>query len=196
MYSLVIRALSGYGYANKGDNGNIEYNQITSTPGQFNPGDEIYGIASDINRMGLEHGILETYGLGAVFGGAVSGGVTAYSLYNGASAVVQTLGIPTALGATAGTLVTNPDLEAWVAEMFQATDKIPGGIAGAILSEARTGIFYSPAGHFQEAAEILEHLNDFIRGGELSVSDQVVAKQLAQNLAEALSVARAWGAIK
>jgi RHS repeat-associated protein len=29
------------GYANMGDNGSVDYSQITATPGQFNPGDEI-----------------------------------------------------------------------------------------------------------------------------------------------------------
>jgi hypothetical protein len=181
------------GYANAGDNGNVDYGRITTTPGQFNPGDEIYGLANDINGMHLTGGMLEVYGIGAALGAT---GGTACALFCGELGVGTVTTLGATVGGTAGPLVSNPDLQAWVDEMFQPTDKIPGGIAGAVRYEARTGILLSPAGHFQEAAEILGHLNEMIRDGGLSVHDQVVAKQLAQDLAQSLSVAKSWGVIK
>jgi RHS repeat-associated protein len=180
-------------YANLGEDGSIDYGQITAAPGQFNPGDQIYGLAADINQWNIEANTFKIYGIGAAIG--ATGGTICYVACGSLGiGTVTTLGAT--VGGTAGPLVTDPDLEAWVEEMYQATDKVPGGLAGAVRYEARTGILLSPAGHFQEASEILGHINELIRNGGLSVHDQVVAKSLAEDLSQSLDVARSWGAIK
>lgn len=129
-------------------------------------------------------------------GGAVAYGGAAVAGSYGVGTLTTGVATAGAIGGTAGPEVTDPVLQSWVAELFQLSDKIPGGTAGAVRYEARTGILLSDAGHFQEAREILGHLNELIRTGGLSVHDQVVAKGLAQDLSQALLVARSWGAVK
>lgn len=126
-------------------------------------------------------------------GAAAYGGIAVAGTYGWGTLAT---GVATTVGGTAGSLVTDPKLQALVDELFQVTDRIPGGTAGSVNYEARTGDLLSPAGHFQEVGELLVHLNDLLRSGTLSVHDQVVAKGLAQDLSESLDVARAHGAIK
>lgn len=181
------------GYANKDSNGNIQYSQVTATPGQFSPGNELDAVAAGVNASNPQ-GFINAVGTLMPLGGAAAyGGIAVAGTYGVGT---LTTGVATTVGGTAGPLVTDPKLQALVEELFQATDRLPGGTAGAVNYEARTGDLLSPAGHFQKAGELLGHLNDMIRSGDLSVHDQVVAKGLAQNLSDSLGVARAQGAIK
>ncbi len=84
--------------------------------------------------------------------------------------------------------VTNPKLKAIVDELFQETDKLPGGTAGAVRWEQRTGDLLSPAGHTQEAGELITQLNNFLKNNAgISANDQAVAKELIGDLQRALS---------
>jgi len=85
-------------------------------------------------------------------------------------------------------LVTNPKLEEIVNELFQATDRIPGGTAGAVRYEGATGDLLSPAGHAQDAADTIKQLNTFLKNNTgISSNDQAVAKELIRDLQNALS---------
>jgi RHS repeat-associated protein len=82
--------------------------------------------------------------------------------------------------------VTNPQLENIVNELFQATDKLPGGTAGAVRYESMTGDLLSPAGHFQKAADVIEGVQNLLKSGNLSFNDQQVARELIRDLSSAL----------
>jgi RHS repeat-associated protein len=83
--------------------------------------------------------------------------------------------------------VTNPKLAEIVNELFQTTDKLPGGTAGAVRWEMRTGELLSPKGHFQEAVELVTQLDRFLKNNPgISANDQGVAKELIRDLQNAL----------
>jgi RHS repeat-associated protein len=85
-------------------------------------------------------------------------------------------------------LVTNPELEEIVNELFQVTDKLPGGTAGAVRYESMTGDLLAPAGHAQEAGDIVRQLDTFLKNNAgISTNDQAVAKELIRDLQNALS---------
>jgi RHS repeat-associated protein len=89
-------------------------------------------------------------------------------------------------------LVSNPQLEALVGKLFQATDSLPGGTAGAVRFEQLTGDLLSEAGHFQKAANIYKAIDGLVKSGELSVHDQVIAKELLHDLNDAANFSRAF----
>lgn len=59
--------------------------------------------------------------------------------------------------------------------------------AGALRWKMRTGELLSPAGHFQEAGEIIARLDQFLMNNPgISANDQAVAKELIRDLQNAL----------
>jgi RHS repeat-associated protein len=84
-------------------------------------------------------------------------------------------------------LVTDAKLAEIVEELFQATDKVPGGTAGAVRYEAMTGDMLSPAGHAQEAGDIVRQLNTYLKNNPgISSNDQAIAKELIRDLSNSL----------
>ena len=114
---------------------------------------------------------LGTAGVGELVGPAVSGYITASKL------------------SMLKPLVTNPKLAEIVDELFQATDKIPGGTAGAVRFESESGIMLSPAGHVQDAESIAGQLNNLLKNPNTGWSshDQAVAKELIRDLQNAVA---------
>jgi len=87
--------------------------------------------------------------------------------------------------AMAKPLVTNAKLEAIVEKLYQPTDIVPGGTAGAVRYESLTGDMLSPAGHVQDAADTIREIQKLLLSDvSLSVHDQAVAKALMQDLAD------------
>jgi len=132
-------------------------------------------IASDgngaINMMLTNYATtIATAGVGELVGPAVSGYIQASKL------------------SMLKPLVTNPKLAAIVDELFQATDKIPGGTAGAVRFESESGIMLSPAGHAQDAQSIVGQLNNLLKNPNTGWSsrDQAVAKELIRDLENSL----------
>jgi len=84
-------------------------------------------------------------------------------------------------------LVTDAKLAEIVEELFQATDKVHGGTAGAVRYEAMTGDMLSPAGHAQETGDIFRQLNTFLKNNPgISSNDQAIAKELIRDLSNSL----------
>jgi hypothetical protein len=82
--------------------------------------------------------------------------------------------------------VTNSKLQEIVDELYQTTDKVPGGTAGAVRHERITGIKLSPAGHGQEAQDIASQLNSFLKENPgISSNDQAMAKEMIRDLESA-----------
>ena len=81
---------------------------------------------------------------------------------------------------------SNPQLEALVGKLFQMTDTLPGGTAGAVRYEQLTGDLLSETGHFQKASDMYKAISELLKSGDLSVHDQVVAKELLRDLGEVI----------
>lgn len=92
--------------------------------------------------------------------------------------------------ATAGPLVTDPDLERIVNWMFQVTDRLPGGTAGAVRYELMTGDTVGGSSHLQKASDIIQGLTRLLKSGQLSLNDQITARALIQELQGALTTKR------
>ncbi len=80
----------------------------------------------------------------------------------------------------------NPELKDIVARLYQTTDKIPGGTAGAIRDEVATGQYINQAGHFIKAAERITQLERLVNSGALSGSDLMIAGHILNDLKNAL----------
>ena len=67
------------------------------------------------------------------------------------------------------------------------TDKLPGGTAGAVTYELKIGDLLSQAGHSEKATTTITALTNLLKSGSLSANDQMVARQLIQQLSNALA---------
>ncbi len=119
-------------------------------------------------------------GMGAILTGGAA--IAAYGALAGGSSLTA-LAIP---AATLPPAVSNPTLQGIVQKLFQATDVLPGGTAGAVRYELATGDLMSPAGHSLKAQEVVTALTNLLKSGRLSFDDQIVSRQLIQNLSDAL----------
>src|SRR6202035_1822362 len=80
-------------------------------------------------------------------------------------------------------VVTDPRLQNIINKMYQPTDKVGGGTAGAVRFENETGQMLSPAGHGQDAADTVRQLDGFLRDNPgLSSHDQAVTKEMIRDL--------------
>jgi hypothetical protein len=79
----------------------------------------------------------------------------------------------------------NPELKDIISRLYQATDKIPGGTAGAVENEVSTGEYIN-GGHSIKAAERITQLTRLINSGELSGSDSNIAGHILSSLQNAL----------
>jgi len=123
---------------------------------------------------------LAAVGTAAVMTGGFAG--AGYGAWVGGSALT-TLTIPVA---TLPPLVSNPTLQDIVNKLFQETDKLPGGTAGAVRYELLTGDLMSPSGHSMKAQEAIVAITNLLKRGKLSFNDQIVSRRLIQDLSDAL----------
>jgi RHS repeat-associated protein len=129
--------------------------------------------------MGMVNGFMKNMAVNAITGGAFG----AYAETAMAVSKVAELSM-------LKPLVSNPELREIVDELFQATDTLPGGTAGAVRYEGMTGDLLSPAGHAQEAGEIAGRLENMLSGKSgpsLSVNDQGIVVRLINDLRGSLA---------
>jgi hypothetical protein len=69
--------------------------------------------------------------------------------------------------------------------LYQAQDEIPGGTAGAVRNEVMTGEYIN-GGHSIKAAEMITALQNLIKSGQLSGSDQTIAGHIISDLKNSL----------
>lgn len=182
--------LLGYYTGTVDSSGNIsslQENRVTVTPGQFGPGDQIYSFAASLNQWNVMNNTLKLYGAGAVIG--ATGGTACY-LYCGYLGVGTITTLGATAGGTVGPIVSDSRLQEVIDELYQVTDQIPGGTAGAVRYELRTGNLLSASGHSQEAGEIITRLTNLLKTNTLSLHDQIVARQEIQDLKTALTTSR------
>jgi RHS repeat-associated protein len=80
-------------------------------------------------------------------------------------------------------LATDSGLQKIINKLYQDSDKVPGGTAGAVRFEKATGIKLSPAGHIQDATDTARELSNYLADHPgLSTHDQNLAKHLIQDL--------------
>ena len=72
--------------------------------------------------------------------------------------------------------------------LFQATDTIPGGTAGAVRHFAETGELIGGSTHIKKAEERIKGLNNFLETPGISQGDINIANGLLQQLKDALSL--------
>ena len=126
-----------------------------------------YGLGPDPGLMALQLGTriaepgvkLAAVGTAIVMGGAFGG--AAYGALAGGTAL-NAVSIPLA---TLPPLVSNPTLHQIVSKLFQATDRLPGGTAGAVRYEIMTGDLMSPTGHSKKAQEVIVALTNLLKSG-------------------------------
>jgi RHS repeat-associated protein len=175
-----------------------DYTHFESNYSQEHPDEaRIQRLASNINSLHPTEFILAGMGIG-VAGGVGVGGVLTY----GGTVVIATAPrVATILGLTAGATsnpevqnvvnglepnVNSPALQRFVSQLYQATDELPGGTAGAVRWEQATGELLSPSGHALKAGQIINGLNRLLASGSLSPHDAEVARALMDDLKSAL----------
>jgi RHS repeat-associated protein len=70
--------------------------------------------------------------------------------------------------------------------LYQATDEIPGGTAGAVRSEIATGQYIEASNHIIKAGEMVTKLTNMIQSGRLSGSDLMIAAHLLSDVKNSL----------
>jgi hypothetical protein len=119
--------------------------------------------------MNLRSYIFKIYGAGAAVG--ATGGAACY-VFCGSLGIGTATTVGATVGGTAGPLVADPRLQNIVNWLFQETDELPAGTAGALTYEQKMGDLLSPAGHMQKAQDAIAALNDLLKSGTLSFNDQ------------------------
>jgi hypothetical protein len=85
-------------------------------------------------------------------------------------------------------VASNKDLQKIIDKLYQDTDTMPGGTAGAVRNELATGKPTGGLWHSQKAQDTISELNNFLKNNQgLSSYDQNLAKTLIQDLSNALS---------
>lgn len=83
--------------------------------------------------------------------------------------------------------IDSPALKGIIDQLFKPGDKIPGGTAGAVRHELKTGEAVGGKLHSIKAAERASQLQKLANTGTLSANDYAVAKALIQDLRNALA---------
>lgn len=78
-------------------------------------------------------------------------------------------------------------LEGALRELFRESDKIPGGTAGAIRQELKTGVPVGGRSHIQKGQERVTQLERILAREELSPADRATAESVLRDLRDALS---------
>jgi RHS repeat-associated protein len=83
-------------------------------------------------------------------------------------------------------MAANPRLQRTIEALFQASDKIPGGTAGAIRHELGTGELVGGTSHIIKGEERIRNLQRIMREEKLSPADRGTAQRLMHDLQTAL----------
>ena len=91
---------------------------------------------------------------------------------------------------TAAPAATNPALRRTLSALFQRTDRIAGGTAGAIRNETLTGRMTGGSWHLQKGLERAANLRRILSREQLSAKDRETAQRALAELDEAVRFAR------
>ena len=104
-------------------------------------------------------------------GEAVEAGLTAKAMEEAAEAIPK---------------ASNPALQRTIDALFQPTDRLPGGTAGAIRHELETGELVGGRSHLIKGADRIRNLERIMRRENLSPADRATAQRLLHDLQDAL----------
>jgi hypothetical protein len=76
-----------------------------------------------------------------------------------------------------------------IKELFRESETMPGGTAGAVRHEVRTGVLVGGKSHIRKAIERRRQLQHILQREHLSPQDRSTAEQLFNDLRDALRVA-------
>ena len=77
-------------------------------------------------------------------------------------------------------------LQEIIDNLYQDTDQVPGGTAGAARYEAATGKLLSKKGHWQDCTDTAREISYYLKANPgLSTYDQSLAKSLIEDLTSA-----------
>jgi len=82
--------------------------------------------------------------------------------------------------------IQNGKLQNMFNSLYQASDKLPGGTAGAIRFERATGELMSKSGHLYKGQTTINGLNNLMQNANLSQGDQAIAQTLVKQLSSAI----------
>jgi hypothetical protein len=94
------------------------------------------------------------------------------------------------VGRLAPPTAEDPRLQRVIQELFRAGATIPGGTAGAVRHEVRTGTLVGGKSHMRKAIERRRQLQRILSHERLSPQDRSTAQQLLDDLSAALREAR------
>ena len=80
----------------------------------------------------------------------------------------------------------DPTLQRVIQELFRANARLPGGTAGAVRYEVRTGELVGGKSHLRKAIERRRQLQQLLRRVDLSDQDRTTAQRLLDDLHAAL----------
>jgi hypothetical protein len=80
----------------------------------------------------------------------------------------------------------DPRLQRVIQELFRANARLPGGTAGAVRHEVRTGELVGGKSHIRKAIERRRQLQQLLRRVDLSDQDRTTAQRLLDDLHAAL----------
>jgi hypothetical protein len=115
-----------------------------------------------------------------------SAGWDFYTAWKVAKATKEEAAFATELLSMSKPNVSDPNLQKLVNVLFQPTDQLAGGTAGAVRYEQMTGDLLSQAGHALKAGNVLKAVQNLVRQGNLSFHDQQVAREIVRDLANSL----------
>ena len=93
------------------------------------------------------------------------------------------------MGRKAPQTAENPRLQRVIKELFRESETIPGGTAGAVRHEVRTGELVGGKSHIRKAIERRRQLQHILQRENLSPQDCSTAEQLFNDLRDALRAA-------
>lgn len=82
----------------------------------------------------------------------------------------------------------DPELQATIDRLFQPSDNLPGGTAGAVRQELSTGLPTKGRWHLQKARETINTLNRILRRRDLDPVDRATAEALKTDLQNAINL--------
>ncbi len=83
---------------------------------------------------------------------------------------------------TVSQTIGNQKLQDIFNKLYQGSDKLPGGTAGAIKYEQQTGNLLSPSGHLQKGFESINRLSKILQNTNISQGDRSIAQTLLSQL--------------
>lgn len=83
--------------------------------------------------------------------------------------------------------VSNQKLQNHINALFKAGDQVPGGTAGAIREELRTGKPTGGKEHLEKGEGHVQGLSNLLKSGTLNAHDKAIAEWLENDLLNALS---------